>query len=108
MSKRITKAEPKLGRRLKARPYMKTVVYTAAHGGFAGEKVPLGGGAAVCDQLITEWEKTRPFRFRLITPAILAPNAPSARDLVAYGEREYARFSRAFERAATEEIRRHD
>ncbi len=85
-----------------------TVLYTAAHGGFANQAVPLGGGAAVCDHLVEEWQRTRPFRLRLITPEALGAAAPSGRELVRFGEREYAGFSRRFERAATEEILRHD
>ena len=89
-----------------------TVLYAAAHGGFAGQAVPLGGGAAVFDHLVEEWERTRPFALRTITPSILGgisgEEAPSGRDLVRFGEREYARFCGAFERAATEEILRHD
>jgi hypothetical protein len=85
-----------------------TVVYTAAHGGYAREQVPLGGGAAVCDHLVEEWSRTRPFDLRLVTPAILGASAPTGRDLVAFGERAYARFCRDFERAATAEILRHD
>jgi glycosyltransferase involved in cell wall biosynthesis len=84
------------------------ILYTAAHGGFSGQAVPLGGGAAVCEQLVREWTATHPFPFRLITPAILGPAAPSAKDVVQFGERAYANFSRAFERACTEEILRHD
>ena len=87
---------------------MVEVLYTAAHGGFAGQSVPLGGGAAVCEQLVREWTTTHPFPFRLITPAILGSAAPTAKDVVHFGERAYANFSRAFERAATEEILRHD
>ncbi len=45
----------------------KTVLYTAAHGGYAGQAVPLGGGAAVCEHLVEEWSRTRPFPFRLIS-----------------------------------------
>ncbi len=86
----------------------KTVLYTAAHGGYAGQAVPLGGGAAVCEHLVEQWSRTRPFAFRLITPAILGSAAPSGADLVRFGERAYAGFARAFERAATEEILRHD
>jgi glycosyltransferase involved in cell wall biosynthesis len=85
-----------------------TVLYTAAHGGFAGQAVPLGGGAAVCEHLVEEWSRTRPFPFRLITPAVLGSGAPSGTELVKFGERAYAQFARAFERAATEEILRHD
>jgi glycosyltransferase involved in cell wall biosynthesis len=85
-----------------------TVLYTAAHGGFAGQAVPLGGGAAVFDHLMEEWARTRPFPLRAITPSILGASAPSGQDLVRFGERDYAGFCRAFERAATEEILRQD
>lgn len=85
-----------------------TVLYTAAHGGFETLNAPLGGGAAVCDRLVEEWTRTQPFPFRLISPAVLGASAPSGRELVRFGEREYARFSRAFERASTQEILRHD
>jgi glycosyltransferase involved in cell wall biosynthesis len=83
------------------------ILYTAAHGGFAHESVPLGGGAAVFEHLVEEWWRTLPFEFRAITPAILS-NAPSGRDLVDFSERDYARFCDSFERASTEEILRHD
>ncbi len=86
----------------------RNVLYTAAHGGFAGQAVPLGGGAAVCEHLVEEWSRTQPFPFRLITPAVLGTAAPSVSELVKFGERANAQFSRAFERAATEEILRHD
>jgi len=68
----------------------------------------LGGGAAVCEHLTEEWSRTRPFPFKLITPEVLGSAAPSGTELVKFGERAYAQFSRAFERAATEEILRHD
>jgi len=87
---------------------VKQILYTAAHGGYAGEGVPLGGGAAVCDHLVAEWSRTRPFPFRLITPSILGVNAPKGADLVAFNERGYAHFSRAFEHACTAEILQHD
>ncbi len=77
------------------------ILYTAAHGGFR-EAVPLGGGAAICDLLIEEWSRTKPFEFKLIRPQV------KARDIVKFSEREYARFSRAFERTCTEEILKHD
>jgi glycosyltransferase involved in cell wall biosynthesis len=83
------------------------ILYTAAHGGFP-EAIPLGGGAAVCRHLASEWTRTGRCDFRLITPSILGDDAPRGADLVHFGEREYARFSRAFERAATEEILRCD
>jgi glycosyltransferase involved in cell wall biosynthesis len=84
------------------------VLYTAAHGGYAAEAVPLGGGAAVCDHLVAEWGRMQPFPLRLITPAILGDAAPTGASLVRFGERDYARFSRAFELAATREILQHD
>ena len=77
------------------------ILYTAAHGGFR-EAVPLGGGAAICDRLVDEWSRIKPFEFKLIRPAV------RAREIVRFSEREYARFSREFERTATEEILRHD
>jgi glycosyltransferase involved in cell wall biosynthesis len=77
------------------------ILYTAAHGGFR-EAVPLGGGAAVCDMLVDEWSRSKPFELRLIRPDA------TAQEIVRFSEREYAAFSRAFERKATEEILRHD
>lgn len=77
------------------------ILYTAAHGGFR-ESVPLGGGAAICDMLVEEWSRTRPFEFKLIRPEI------AARDIVHFSERDYAKFSREFERTSTEEILKHD
>jgi glycosyltransferase involved in cell wall biosynthesis len=77
------------------------ILYTAAHGGYR-EAVPLGGGAAICDLLIDEWSRTKPFEFRLIRPTV------PARDIVRFSERAYARFSREFERTSTEEILKHD
>ena len=80
------------------------VIYTAAHGGFAKAAVPLGGGAAIYEQLLTEWGRTSPFPVRTITPSIVGANAPTAADIVGFGELAYARFSRAFGAAATAEI----
>jgi glycosyltransferase involved in cell wall biosynthesis len=77
------------------------ILYTAAHGGFR-EAVPLGGGAAICDLLVEEWSRTKPFEFRLIRPEL------PARAIVHFSERDYAKFSRDFERTSTEEILRHD
>lgn len=83
------------------------VLYTAAHGGFSKQAVPLGGGAAVFDRLTDEWTRTHPFDLRPITPSILK-NAPTGRDVVHLSERDYAAFCRRFELAATDEILRHD
>ena len=80
------------------------VLFTAAHGGFRAERVPLGGGAAVCEQLREEWERTGPFELEMITPAILGAGAPRGRDLTRFSETEYAAFCHAFERAATARI----
>src|SRR5258707_1254061 len=79
------------------------VLYTAAHGGFSAEAAPLGGGAAVCDHLMDEWSRARPFPFRLI-----APQSVQGKAIAQFGERAYARFSREFERTSTEEILHHD
>jgi glycosyltransferase involved in cell wall biosynthesis len=77
------------------------ILYTAAHGGFR-ESVPLGGGAAICNLLVEEWSRTKPFDFRVIHPKV------DARQIVHFNERDYARFSRDFERYSTEEILKHD
>ncbi len=84
------------------------VVYIAAHGGFSGQAVALGGGAAVCEGLLDEWRRTRPFEVELLSPGILGSGAPSARDLIAFSESRYARFCFDFRRAATAEVLRRD
>ena len=78
------------------------VVMTAAHGGYDSERVPLGGGAAVCERLRALWPD-----------ALLIGSGPGA-DIQVGGleervpsslnEFEYARFSRRFEHEATEAI----
>ena len=78
---------------------MVTVLYTAAHGGFAKEQVPLGGAGTVCNQLVEEWERTKPFELRLLNPSILGSSAPTGRDLVRFTTREYTDFCFEFERA---------
>jgi len=87
---------------------MRSVLYAAAHGGFGGQAIPLGGGAAVSQLLLEEWGRTRPFEVRLLGPAILGEDAPSGRQLVEFDEGEYAAFCQRFGLAATEEILRHD
>jgi glycosyltransferase involved in cell wall biosynthesis len=87
---------------------MRRVLYTAAHAGFARELVPLGGGAAVANQLIAEWARTNPFEIEVIDPSILGANAPSGHDLVRFGERAYAKFCRAFGAAATKRVLEYD
>jgi glycosyltransferase involved in cell wall biosynthesis len=83
------------------------LLFTAAHGGFSKDAVPLGGGAAIFDHLMEEWSRTRPFELHAITPAILE-SAPAGRDIAQFSERDYANFCRRFEHAATNEILRHD
>ena len=79
------------------------VLYTAAHGGFAREHAPLGGGAAVCDMLTAEWAKTQPFQLELFTP-----ESVSGHDIIGFDTGSYARFSRQFEAASTAAIQRQD
>lgn len=86
---------------------IRRVFYLAAHGGFGGSPVALGGGAAVSNLLLDEWRRTRPFDVHLISPAILGPHAPSASELISFNERRYARFCREFSAAATAEVLRH-
>ncbi|MBX9600249.1 MAG: glycosyltransferase family 4 protein [Bryobacteraceae bacterium] len=80
------------------------MIYTAAHGGFGGQPLPLGGGAAIFEQLVEEWTRTCPFTLETITPAILGAGAPAGRDLLGYSESAYAAFCREFEAAATARI----
>jgi glycosyltransferase involved in cell wall biosynthesis len=84
------------------------VIYTAAHGGFAQESVPLGGGATIANWLTEAWHQSKPFHLETVTPSLLETNAPSAADIVRFSEREYARFCRQFEAAATGFILQHD
>jgi glycosyltransferase involved in cell wall biosynthesis len=83
-------------------------MYAAAHGGFGGQAIPLGGGAAVSQLLLEEWSRTAPFAVRLLGPAILGGQAPSGRQLVAFDEVRYAAFCQQFRQAVTEEILRED
>jgi glycosyltransferase involved in cell wall biosynthesis len=87
---------------------IRRVLFTAAHAGFARELVPLGGGAAVANQLIAEWTRTRPFELEVIDPSVLGPNAPKGRDLVKFGERDYAKFCKAFGDAVTDRVLTYD
>lgn len=84
------------------------VIYCAAHATADSESVALGGGGAICRMLAREWERTRPFEFEVIGPAILGAGAPPGASLIRYGEREYADFCHRFRGAATERILRED
>lgn len=48
-----------------------------------------------------EWGRTRPFEVELVGPSILGESAPTGHEIAGFGERQYARFCRAFSRAAT-------
>lgn len=87
---------------------IRKVLYLAAHGGFAGEDVPLGGGAAVFNLLMEEWRRRAPFEVLPLTPAMLGDAAPGARQIVSFDERSYADFCRDFGAACTAEALRHD
>ncbi|MGC4053393.1 MAG: glycosyltransferase family 4 protein [Paludibaculum sp.] len=84
------------------------VLYCAAHGGFGGQAIPLGGGAAVSNLLLDEWARTQPFEVELISPAILGAGAPSGRQLVEFDERQYAAFCESFRAASTQAVLRAD
>jgi glycosyltransferase involved in cell wall biosynthesis len=79
------------------------VLYTAAHGGFAAEHAPLGGGAAIFEMLSAEWAKTNPFDLEFFTP-----QSNTGHDIINFDTGSYARFSRHFEAASTQAIRRQD
>lgn len=79
------------------------VLYTAAHGGFAREHAPLGGGAAIFEMLLTEWERTKPFDWSVFTP-----HAVTGHDITGFSTGAYARFCRKFEKESTYAIRQCD
>lgn len=76
------------------------VLYTAAHAGFPDTE-PLGGGKAVADYLARECRD-----WTVLSPQSIG--IPLQKPLTDMSEREYARFSRQFERATTAEVLRHD
>jgi len=79
------------------------VLYSAAHGGFAREHAPLGGGAAIFEMLSAEWARTAPFAVAYFTP-----QTNTGHDIINFDTGAYARFSRQFEAASTQAIRRED
>jgi glycosyltransferase involved in cell wall biosynthesis len=87
---------------------VRKVLYTAAHSGFNLGEVPLGGAAAICQNLVREWVKGKPFEWEILGPSLLGSEAPQNKDLVRYTELEYARFCRRFEARLTETILRYD
>ena len=82
----------------------KKVLYTAAHSGFNLGRIPLGGGASICQHLCEEWTRQKPFELDVLGPSILGASAPKEKDLVQYSELAYARFCHEFERKVTERI----
>ncbi len=84
------------------------LLYTAAHGGFDLERVPLGGGAAVCQHLQDAWKKTQPFTLKILEPQVLGEQRPRDKQLIGMSEWSYGRFCRAFERKTTEIILEQD
>ena len=81
------------------------VLYTAAHAEFPDTE-PLGGGKAVADYLIREWQQVQPFPLAVLSP--LSLKLSLTKPLVDMGELEYARFCRRFEHAVTAEILKRD
>ena len=77
------------------------VLYSAAHAEFPDTE-PLGGGKAVADYLIREWQNRQPFPLTVLSPKSLGLPLPES--LAQLSELQYARFCREFERAATAEI----
>lgn len=82
---------------------------TAAHAGYDSEKVPLGGGAAICERLCRSWSN------RSLMLLGSGPEAPAGveyrsfdllggRHPATLNELAYARFCRRFERACTETV----
>lgn len=84
------------------------LLYSAAHGGFGAEDGPLGGGATIANQLVSEWARTKPFEVRLLGPSLLGEGAPTARNLTGASEKEYAEFCHEFDAAVTAEILKYD
>jgi glycosyltransferase involved in cell wall biosynthesis len=89
-----------------------------AHGGFRSDKVPLGGGATVFENLIDEWRSQPGIQLHVLAPGkeypelhpelrVLEP-AFEGRHPAELGYRAYARFSRAFERAVTNHLKHQD
>jgi glycosyltransferase involved in cell wall biosynthesis len=78
------------------------VLYSAAHAEFP-DIDPLGGGKAVADYLIREWRKSEPFALTVLSPRSLEC-LELPKQLFELSERQYARFCRQFEKAATAKI----
>ncbi|MCC7493449.1 MAG: glycosyltransferase family 4 protein [Fimbriimonadaceae bacterium] len=91
------------------------IVVTAAHGGVSPGSVPVGGGAAVVQQLLRVWGATQHTELTLLglgedfaAPGVRYQQVPipwppgrGPRDLVRLNELQYGRLCRHFERAVT-------
>lgn len=91
------------------------LLFIGAHLGYSLDKVPLGGGAAVGERLVHEWSRRGDFYvaaigagrkppvagMRYVQVASELPQTQEGPDLTAFSERQYARFCRRFEAAAT-------
>ncbi len=85
---------------------------TAAHGGSNSEKMPLGGGAAICERLCRAWADNPELEITLFSPGSAPPPGINYRRVDVLGdispadlnEWDYAKFCRRFERSLTEEI----
>ncbi len=87
------------------------IIMTAAHGGFNSEKTPLGGGAAICEHLISSWKDDDSLELIVTGPGPNNANLPNYRHInildvppSSLNEFKYAKFSRAFEQAQNELI----
>ena len=93
---------------------MNTIVLVGSHLGYPMDRTPLGGGAMVAVQLLRHWARMGGTRLVALGAGSQSPSpgieyhrlpAPVGQgddpDLVRMSEWAYARFSRAFEKAAT-------
>lgn len=88
------------------------LIMTAAHGGSNSEKVPLGGGAAICERLCRCWASDPRLDVTLMAPGATPPPGVKYHRLKVLGERSpatlnelaYAKFCRDFEQQLTAEI----
>lgn len=88
------------------------LVMTAAHGGSNSEKLPLGGGAAICERLCHCWANSPGIELTLLSPGKIAPAGIKYKRIdvlndaspASLSEFAYAKFCRLFEKKLTDEI----
>lgn len=99
---------------------MREIVYAAAHAGIDPGRVPIGGGAAVCAELVRHWAARGGFRVTLLglgdgPPAegveyhrvpVTLPAGRRPDDLVRLRELDYARLCRDFSAGVSDYLRR--